>query len=133
MLFSILKKRKAGAFLCTDKCPSVRIFGESRTTFFFRDLLTFKQIILELVWSKNDDRIVNDQNHYFGFGPIPKLKLITEEEPIPVSKHIICKSLDLNRGCCYTSYIFSWLLLHSSNHQTLWGINWYSLLFLEAT
>ena len=28
-------KKNAGAFLCTEKCPSVCFFGESRTTIFF--------------------------------------------------------------------------------------------------
>ena len=29
------KKTNAGAFLSTEECPSVRFFGESKTTYFF--------------------------------------------------------------------------------------------------
>ena len=29
------KKTNAGAFLCTEKCPSFRFFGDFRTTIFF--------------------------------------------------------------------------------------------------
>ena len=29
------KQTNTGTFLCTEKCPSVRFFGESRTTYFF--------------------------------------------------------------------------------------------------
>ena len=32
------KKTNAGAFLCTEKCPSIRFFGESRTTNFFFEI-----------------------------------------------------------------------------------------------
>ena len=35
VLDSPKKTPKAGAFLCTEKCPSVHFLGESRTTNFF--------------------------------------------------------------------------------------------------
>ena len=32
------KKMNAGAFLCTEKCPSIRFIGKSRTTNFFFEI-----------------------------------------------------------------------------------------------
>ena len=40
------KNPNAGAFLYTEKCPSVCFLGESRTTIFFWDLLTFNKLVI---------------------------------------------------------------------------------------